>query len=778
MKTKLHIELKIIFVIAFLCGIMFLPSKSFATIVDGVEYSIYNDGSNTMYVSGCDSEISSAVIQSEINGRKVIAIGNSAFKYCSNLTSIIIPTGIEKIGRDAFLGCSNLLNLTIPYGVKTIGIKAFENCTKLKEIDIPDSVTEMVRSVGYLSTYEDGSTFENCTNLQRVKLSANMKGIPTRAFYGCKNLTDVTMQDGITTIDYRAFYGCSALKSIITSNNIEIINGGAFDGCTSLEYAKIPSKTKFSETTTIGSNYHWPIFENCPNLVLDVVQDSPAEIYAINNNINYTIYAYPMKVVSVDAIQDYIYTGDKIKPEVVVKHNEKTLNNGEDYILIYSNNKDVGTAVIVIRGIGKYEGTTSISFRIIGKDINNTTITCTESQQYTGSSIIPKITVKDEDLFLEERRNYLVSYENNINAGIATATITGIGNYTGSKIINFTIIKATYDMSNVQFNNVTTTYDRNVHSIEATGLPNGVTVSYENNEKTNVGKYEVIAKFTGDTNNYETIENKTATLTINAKDLSKTKISIDSLEKKYTGNEIKPKVAVKDGNIILKNGTDYIASYKNNINTGKATITITGKGNYVGTKVITFNIIPSQVMNLKLKSQKKNEITLQWSKNDGNVSGYKVYKYNSKTKKWNYAGKTSNTNYTIKKLAAGTTYKYRVSAYKTIDGTQYFGSYSSTLTASTLPSTTKITKLVTKNKKVTIKWNKVSNATGYEIYMSTRKNKGYSKIKNITKKATVSYTKGNLKKNKTYYFKIRTYRTVNGKKVYSSYSNIKSIKAK
>ena len=62
--------------------------------------------------------------------------------------------------------------------------------------------------------------------------------------------------------------------------------------------------------------------------------------------------------------------------------------------------------------------------------------------------------------------------------------------------------------------------------------------------------------------------------------------------------------------------------------------------------------------------------------------------------------------------------------------------------------------------------------------MSTNKNTGYSKIKNVKKGTSISYTKGSLKKNKTYYFKIRAYKTVDGKKVYSSYSNIKSVKVK
>jgi hypothetical protein len=70
----------------------------------------------------------------------------------------------------------------------------------------------------------------------------------------------------------------------------------------------------------------------------------------------------------------------------------------------------------------------------------------------------------------------------------------------------------------------------------------------------------------------------------------------------------------------------------------------------------------------------------------------------------------------------------------------------------------------------------VTGATGYEIYMSTKKSSGYKKVKTVTSAKTVKYTKSSLKKGKTYYFKVRTYRTVNGKKVYSAYSSIKSVK--
>jgi hypothetical protein len=82
--------------------------------------------------------------------------------------------------------------------------------------------------------------------------------------------------------------------------------------------------------------------------------------------------------------------------------------------------------------------------------------------------------------------------------------------------------------------------------------------------------------------------------------------------------------------------------------------------------------------------------------------------------------------------------------------------------------------LTTGNKKITIKWNKVSGVSGYEIYKSTKKNGKYVLKKAITKGNTVQFTDKNLKKKQKYYYKIRSYVKKDGKKVYSKFSSIKS----
>ena len=197
-------------------------------------------------------------------------------------------------------------------------------------------------------------------------------------------------------------------------------------------------------------------------------------------------------------------------------------------------------------------------------------------------------------------------------------------------------------------------------------------------------------------------------------------------------------------------------------------------------KVIATNnkvVLPKKVSNFKTKTQTTNSITLNWSKVSG-ANGYQIQTYNASKKKWVNVANTTKTSYKVTKLGKGKTYKYRVRAYKTINKVKKYGSWSSVLNSGTKTSAPKISRITTGRKKANLRWNKVSGANGYEIYMATTKKGKYKKVKTVTKGNAIKYTKSKLKKNKRYYFKVRTYKKVNGKKIYSSYSSIKSIKVK
>ena len=182
---------------------------------------------------------------------------------------------------------------------------------------------------------------------------------------------------------------------------------------------------------------------------------------------------------------------------------------------------------------------------------------------------------------------------------------------------------------------------------------------------------------------------------------------------------------------------------------------------------------------VKVSSNSYNSNKLSWNKVKG-ASGYEVLRATSKTgtyKSVKTITSGSTVSYTDKSLATGTTYYYKVRAYRTVDKKKVYSSYSSIVSAKPVLKTPSV-KLTSGSKKATIKWEKISGASGYEVYRATSKSGKYSKIKTITKNSTVSYVNSSLTKNKTYYYKVRAYRTVNGKKIYSSYSVAKSVKVK
>ncbi|MGN0467227.1 MAG: leucine-rich repeat protein [Acutalibacteraceae bacterium] len=242
----------------------------------------------------------------------------------------------------------------------------------------------------------------------------------------------------------------------------------------------------------------------------------------------------------------------------------------------------------------------------------------------------------------------------------------------------------------------------------------------------------------------------------------------------YNGKAQKPTVTVKNSKgTALKNGTNYTVSYSSGCkNTGKYAVKITFKGNYSGTKTLYFNILPGKTSKLTA-TQSTTSIKATWNKVTG-ASGYKVTLYNSKGKAVKTVD-TTKTTYTFSKLSKGTTYKVRVTAYKTIDSKKVSSNVYTQLTTATKPGTPTL-KATAGSKKAALSWNKQTGATGYVVYMATSKSGKYSKI--ATVKGKVSYTKTGLTKGKTYYFKVAAYKTVDVKNIYGSYSAVKSVKIK
>lgn len=188
-----------------------------------------------------------------------------------------------------------------------------------------------------------------------------------------------------------------------------------------------------------------------------------------------------------------------------------------------------------------------------------------------------------------------------------------------------------------------------------------------------------------------------------------------------------------------------------------------------GVDFSTYAASVKQVTSLSYSELTTTSVKLKWKKVSG-AAGYYVYRYTKSNNKYKRIAAVKSTSYNVKKLKAGTTYRYTVKAYKKKGKKVTAGKMSKKLTLSTKPSKVKgLTSRVYDTKSVTLTWSKVKNATGYEVYKYDTKKKKYTKAATVkTNKAKIS----SLSSGKSYKFKVRAYRSVEKKKYFGAYSSV------
>lgn len=506
--------------------------------------------------------------------------------------------------------------------------------------------------------------------------------------------------------------------------------------------------------------------------------------YSGTKSVDFTIASLPLtnSAISVSNIPNQVYSGKPITPALEITYqapNQRAsvkLVQNKDYRLTYTGNQEVGinTAKVTITGIGNYAGELQKTFTIIGS-LAQAEVAAIPTQNYTGKAITPSPVVRLGGRTLEAGKDYTLTYANNVEAGKASITITGTGTeFGGSKVVNFDICR---DVSaGLQVVGLVNAYLYTgtpvvpplgkVTAYGKTLMPEKdykVTVSNNVNAGTASIQIEGIGYYKGSkTFQFNIVKRSVAQATVS-------KISTVNFNTKAQ----KPALTVKYGGITLKEGTDYSLKYSNNKFPGKAIVMITGKGNMTGAKVVNFTIkMPSISGTAKATPSSTTKIKISWKKQDL-ASGYQIFDNKNKLIKTVKGG--TKTSYTVSGLKAGKTYSFKVRYYNETDKRKCYSNFTKTVKSSTKPSTPKITLKSKKSKQATISWKKISGASGYEIYRSTKSKSGFKKIKTTTK---TSYTNTKLTSKKRYYYKVRAYRTVNGTKIYSSYSTTKYVKIK
>ncbi len=463
-----------------------------------------------------------------------------------------------------------------------------------------------------------------------------------------------------------------------------------------------------------------------------------------------------------------------------------TLKEGVDYEIDNSKRyKDVGKATIKVNGIGNYKGTATAYYTIeqnsisggdkddgstsgTGLTADGVTITAedirftytgTDFMKYTGSPVIPSVVITYGNRNLVAGKEYIVTATNNINAGIATLTISGIGGFSGYLSKKFTI-KADLAGANIA------TIPEQVYTGSAVTpsltvkcggntLSKGsdYTVAYDDNVA--IGKAE--ATITAVENSYY-YGSKTVNFNIsnNAKGMVVTGYASTYT---YTGYAITPALSVTMDGTVLTAGTDYVVSYSNNINVGTAKAVVTGKGQYSGTKTIEYRIVAKSLSNCA-----------------ADINGGDSYEY---------TGSTYTPSVTLTDLVSNKTL---------VKGTDYNVTYSNntdpgtaTVTMTALSDNYTGTKVVTFNigsaavkglkaseitwKTIKLKWTEQPYATGYQICDKNNKVIGNSKSNTYKVRGLTSYT--------TYSYKVRSYvKNKDGTVSYGSFSSVLSEKTK
>lgn len=343
------------------------------------------------------------------------------------------------------------------------------------------------------------------------------------------------------------------------------------------------------------------------------------------------------------------------------------------------------------------------------------------NQIYQGYDVAPSVTVTNGGTVLTEGTDYTVTYQNNSGIGTATVNVFGAGIYDGYINLTKTFNIVPDTVQNMQISEAgTNTVDLSWSPVSGA---DGYTVQILKN-----GKWVSVGNFVG------------------------TSAQISGL---LPGSVNYVRIAA----YASSNGKTYIGNY----NTAVKIETTVG------------------AINPRVSAYANNFVTLTWDKQTA-ANGYEVFKYNASSKKYVLYKNITNPNTNTCKvtgLASNNKYSFKVRAYQIDDSEKTYAPFGTVVSQYTSIAKSNLNSAKsTSKKKIKASWSKVGGASGYQVMWSTYKNfsKNY-KTKSVTSKY-LSKTVTTAQSKKTYYVRVRAYKTINGKKVYSQWSNTKKVKTK
>lgn len=485
------------------------------------------------------------------------------------------------------------------------------------------------------------------------------------------------------------------------------------------------------------------------------------------------------------------YTGNEIIPEFVVRSTSgEELTEGIDYEVELKDNIKAGNATLTVtaKAGSNYSGSVSTNFVIYGVLKEEEIIVGT--QFYTGKPIQPKIIVSCggnelQPFTFDENGDvisgdYAVEYYSDdgyTNSGYVIVTTAIPGVYT-SAYYSGTVTKTyqiAFDASLLRVTGYANEYTytgKVIHPNFKVLTPSGEELGYLKDEVTystnaiDVGMVTATIPMN--------VGGQQVELTASYRIIPCAIASCDVRQMEnntYNGRAITPPVIILHDNQELKAGVDYKVTYSNNVNPGVADANVIGIGNFTGNITLHYNIISAAVINLVASPASEQAIRISWTRN-AFVTGYEIYSADCRIR----YGSTGGSEFTVKGLQAGTQYGFKVRSFVTAGGKTTYGQFKDVQSFTGLASTVVSVRSQAKGR-VALSWNGSVDVAGYEIYRSESENGTYQKVA-VMPKSAGGYTDSGLTSKKVYYYKVRTYKNMNGTYIYGPYSAAVAVTVK
>lgn len=641
------------------------------TLKNGTDFTLtyqnnVNKGTAKVYIKGKGNYIGSCSLTFSITARPVstlkITVPSVTYNGKAQKPAVTVKYNNYKFknGTDYTLSYKNNTKI----GTATVTVKGKGKLSGTRSVTFKINAKPIKNAV---ITYNNSLTYNGSTLSPAVTVKYGNATLKKNTDYTVAYSNNVNAGTGTITITGKGIYGGSVKKTFTIKKlgiSATAVSGTGNKVYTGSVIKPVPAVKAGGRTLKNGTDFTVS-YKNNTEPGTATLKVTGKGNYSGSVSKTFKITARAINDVEV-TVPDTVFTGEQVKPDVVVSYGSYQFINNSDYTLSFKDNVNIGTASVVVTGKNHLSGSRTVTFPIEKADISSTEI-AVKNATFTGSAVKSDVDVRLGNVTLKEGTHYTLSYKNNVNAGTAQVTISGKGSLEGAVTKSFTIAKADISKAsisasgtyapdgvkitiNAKFGNYTlknsdysftaptaageqtltisgngnfsgkTTVKCNVAkadianaksslSLSTDGKGYTVTIIYDGVLLTQDKDYKVAVteSATGVSAVITGIGNYGGTATISgiSNELEAFENAVVTIGKvTYNGTAQLPSVTVKIGSVTLKSGTDYILSAYDNTNAGTATAVITGKGKYAGAEKKTqFKIAPAAISSASISCE-------------------------------------------------------------------------------------------------------------------------------------------------------------------------------